>query len=178
MITDNYTYAFKEVVDEELKDLLIKIPGRWGRMPPISRALVLETAKLLKRNNLLSSNPNQAENGKTIGLIGGTRWGSLTTDLAFATTYKDDVALASPAIFGYTLANIPLAEAANHFGLTGPVYGLVTRDDPLQMACDEATRLLKTHQDLDLMLACGFDSNYHTKDREQLSVTFTIVDRI
>ncbi len=48
MKVDNYIYAFDEVVADELKDLLITIPGRWGRMPPLSRAVVVEAAKLLK----------------------------------------------------------------------------------------------------------------------------------
>ncbi len=177
MKVDNYIYAFEEVVDDEIKDLLMTIPGRWGRMPPLSRAVVVEAAKLLKSHNLLHSGINQAEKGKNIGLIGGTRCGSHTTDLAFAETFKDDVALASPAIFGYTLANIPLAEAANHFGLTGPVYAVVDPADPFKKALEQANRILETQNNLDLMLACAFDSTYHKGAREQLTVTFTLVDR-
>jgi hypothetical protein len=177
MTIDQYTYAFEDGVDDTTREILITVPGRWGRMPPLSRAVVVEAGKLLRQKNLLTEGLNQAEAGRTIGLIGGTRLGSHTTDLAFAATLKEDVTLASPAIFGYTLANIPLAETANQFGLIGPVYAVIDHAEPLQKAREEARRLLKTQKNLDLMLACSFDSYYHKEEKEQLSVTFTLIDK-
>lgn len=178
MTVDRFAYAFAEEVDKDIQDLLVNIPARWGRMPPLSRAVVVETGKFLRQHNLLTSNINLAKTGKTVGLIGGTRWGCHTTDLSFATTMKEDVMFASPAIFGYTLANIPLAEAANQFGLIGPVYAIIDKGDPLQKATNEARRILATQKDLDLMLACSFDSYYLGEEREQLSVTFTLLNPI
>lgn len=177
MSIDRYAYAFNDGVDDSIRKILITVPGRWGRMPPLSRAVVIEAGKLLQQKNLLTTSLNQAEAGRTIGLIGGTRLGSHTTDLAFAATLKEDVSLASPAIFGYTLANIPLAEAANHFGLIGPVYAIIEHAEPFQKAREEARRLLKAQRDLDLMLACSFDSYYNKEEKEQLSVTFTLITK-
>lgn len=177
MTFDQYAYAFEDGVDDVTREILIAIPGRWGRMPPLSRAVVVEACKLMQQKNLLATGLNQAEAGRTIGLIGGTKLGSHCTDLAFAATLKEGVTLASPAIFGYTLANIPLAETANHFSLIGPVYAVIDHAEPLQKAREEARRLLKTQKDLDLMLACSFDSYYHKEEKEQISITFTLIDK-
>ncbi len=177
MTTDTFIYAFADQVDKKVEDILVTIPSRWGRMPPLSRAVVVEAGKTLQQNNILPSGSNRDEARKTIGLIGGTRYGSLTTDLAFTETLKNNIALASPAIFGYTLANIPLAEAANQFNLTGPVYAVIDHKNPFTKASKEARRLLATQNNLDLMLACEFDSYYHKDKREQLSVTFTLIGK-
>lgn len=170
-----FSYAFDETAGPAVKDILLTIPSRWGRMPPLSRAVVVEAGKLLQHHNLLLEGAHQAKAGRTIGLIGGSRWGSFSTDRTFAETMEDDIAFASPAVFGYTLANIPLAEAANHFGLIGPVYAIIDHQDPMKKAIDTARRLLHAQKDLDIMLACEFDAYYRANNREQISVTFTIV---
>ena len=118
-----YNYAFTATPDPETLDVLGTRPTRWGRMPPLSRAMIVETGRFLKECAIQpQSFPTDTE--RTIGLIGGTARGSLAPDLDFAATLLEGVNLASPAIFGYTLANIPLAEAANHYHLTGPVYAV------------------------------------------------------
>ncbi len=175
MKSETYDYAFDDTVSSDIKEMLISVPGRWGRMPPLSRAVVVEAGKLLRQHNLLAGGANQAAAGRIIGLIGGSRWGSNVTDQHFYSTMKEEAALASPALFGYTLANIPLAEAANQFGLTGPVYAIIDSETPLQSACNVAKRLLRANNKLDMMLACEFDSTYGVNRAEQLSVTFTIV---
>ncbi len=113
-----------------------------------------------------------------MGLIGGTKRGSLHTDRAFITTMADGPGLASPALFGYTLPNIPLAEAAGVFGLVGPVYAVFDEDNPLKCAEDEARRLLtmQKQKDLTLMLACEFDHYSDDKGKDVLSVTLTVVE--
>lgn len=171
-----FDYAFQETPDDHIRDIIEDIPSRWGRMPPLSRLLVVETGHSLKKNGFLNQGRNLAENGKTAGLIGGTTRGSLTTDLAFAETLKQGPELASPALFGYTLANIPLAEAANHYGLIGPVYAIADEHNPFQKAVDECEKFLQHTKNIDFMLACVFDDLGPESDR-QLQITFSIIER-
>ena len=114
------------------------------------------------------------------GLIGLTRRGSLATDLAYATTLKEGVAMASPTLFSYTLANIALAEAAGHYGLTGPVYAVFAAE-PGAGGEDEARRWLDHDPSLDFMVAGELDVYpVSPEDRagaanEVVSVNFKIV---
>ena len=80
-------------------------------------------------------------------------------------------------MFGYTLANIPLAEAAAAHGLVGPVYAVFDAKSPLESAQNEARRLLSMQNNLDLMLACEFDHYEHAGQQVELSVTLTVVER-
>jgi hypothetical protein len=161
---------------ERVVALLGAIPGRWGRMTPLSRLLIVETARVLQHSGILGCGQRLSDLGKKVGLIGGTRRGSLHTDQAFIATMEAGPGLASPALFGYTLANIPLAEAAVTHGLVGPVYAVFDAKTPLESAQNEARRLLAMQKDLDLMLACEFDHYDHTGQQEELSVTLTIVE--
>lgn len=174
----DYSYAFDELATHHVTSALQTIPPRWGRMTPLSRAVVVEAAFFLKKKGLIDKTcEKQNQQGRSIGLIGGSRWGSLATDLAFIKTMEENPAFASPAIFGYTLANIPLAEAASQFGLTGPVYAIIEAKNPLNEAQKEARRLLRHTPGLDMMLACEFDAHYCNETNEQLSVTFTLVGK-
>ena len=170
-----FDYAFQQIPDAETMAVLGDIPGRWGRMPPLSRAVVVEAGRVLKNSALLKSGRSLAEAGITAGLIGGTSKGSFAADMDFAATLTRGPKLASPTIFGYTLPNIPLAEAANHYGLRGPVYAVFDSDNPLDIAVQEAKRLLCMQKHLSLMLACKFDDFDHGDQNKQLSVTFTLV---
>lgn len=161
---------------DRVKDLLGEIPGRWGRMTPLSRLLIVETAQALYENAILARGQRFCDLGKNVGLLGATRRGSLHTDLAFIGTMGEGAGLASPALFGYTLPNIPLAEAAVAFGLTGPVYALFDNETPLKSAESEARLLLMMQKDLDLMLACEFDHYIDSGQHEELSVTLTVVE--
>jgi len=171
---DVFAYAFQEIADQETVALLEETPARWGRMPPLARLLVVETGRFLRENKLLAKGRNLAHTGKNVGLIGGTSRGSLTTDLGFAKTLQQGPELASPALFGYTLANIPLAEAANHYGLTGPVYAVIDEDDPFQSACREARHHLATSATTDYILACRFDDLGAGTD-QPLRITFGLI---
>lgn len=173
--TNVFDYAFQQIPDPETMAVLSDIPDRWGRMPPLSRAVVVEAGRVLKNSALFKSGRRLTESGITAGLIGGTREGSLATDMKFAATLTRGPGLASPALFGYTLPNIPLSEAANHYGLRGPVYAIFDSENPLGMAVQEAKRLLCMQKDLSLMLACEFDNFDHGGQGEQLSVIFTLV---
>jgi hypothetical protein len=170
-----YNYAFVDTPDPETLGILGTLPGRWGRMPPLSRAMVVETGRFLKE---CAMRPQSlpADTGKMIGLIGGTARGSLAPDLDFAATLLEDVNLASPAIFSYTLANIPLAEAANHYHLTGPVYAVLDAQAPLDAAIREAKRLVRMQPMFHFILACAFDDNPGSDREGRLSLTFTLVE--
>lgn len=171
---NNLSYAFLRTPDAETAALLGEIPGRWGRMPPLCRAVVVEAGRALKDAGLLENGRNMAAKGKNVGLIGGSRKGSLSTDLDFAATLSQNPKFASPALFGYTLPNIPLAEAAGHYGLVGPVYAVFDSNNPFDAARQEAKRLLQMQKDLSLMLACEFDYLDHD-GQMKLFATFTTV---
>ncbi len=167
---------FSDQADESVSALLGKVPGRWGRMTPLCRLLIVQTARLLKARGLLESGHRFSDSGRRVGLIGGTKRGSLYTDLAFVDSMVEG--LASPALFGYTLPNIPLAETAVAFGLTGPVFAVFENKIPLKKAELEANRFLESDRTLEFMLACDFD-HYHTVDgQEEISVNLTVVERI
>jgi hypothetical protein len=170
-----YSYAFEDTPDPPTLAVLGSPPSRWGRMPPLCKAMIVETGKFLEKfkNDVGYS---LTEQGKMIGLIGGTTRGSLAPDLDFARTLCEGVNMASPAIFGYTLANIPLAETANHYHLTGPVYALIDEADPLAAAVREARRLVRMQPALHAVIACAFDDLPHRALDKRLTVTFALVD--
>lgn len=152
----SFSYAFQDIPDDETVALLVNPPSRWGRMGPLSRAVIVEIGRSLAAANMLDQGSGTLSTGLTAGLIGATRQGSLSTDLDFTATLAKGVRRASPALFSSTLANIPLAEAASHFGLTGPVYALFAGVYPLAEARAEAKSWL-LNQPLSFMLACEFD---------------------
>lgn len=171
----NFSYAFLDTPDADTKALLGSIPGRWGRMPPLSRAVIVEVGRILKDAGFLENGRNLAYQGKNVGLIGGTRKGSLVTDLDFAATFSQNSKFTSPALFGYTLPNIALAEAAGHYGLVGPVYAVFEANTPLDVARKEAKRLLLMQKGLSFMLACEFDCLDHHDGQAKLFVTLSIL---
>jgi len=168
-------WAFENQPDQRIVSLLGSIPGRWGRMSPLSRLLIVETGRVLQEKGILIKGQRLSEMNKKAGLIGGTKRGSLYTDQEFIATMADGPGCASPSLFGYTLPNIPLAEAASFYGLIGPVYSLFDAREPLKKAVDEARCLLMMQKDLDLMLACEFDHYGRRGRKEKLSVTLTVV---
>ncbi len=169
-----YDYAFMDTPDGNTLAILGTIPSRWGRMPPLSRAMVVETGRFLQESSLLPPR-TAATADRSIGLIGGTARGSLAPDLDFAATLLAGANLASPALFGYTLANVPLAEAANHYHLTGPVYAVIDTKTPLDTAVREAERLIRMQPACAYILACAFDDYLDCDRKERLSLTFTLV---
>ncbi len=113
-----------------------KLPDRWLRMDTMSQRAILGVGRALHDAGISTFPP------ECCGLIGGSKRGSLATDLAFAQSLEDGVLFASPALFGYTLANISLAEAASKYNITGPVF-CVLDNEPLAAAKKEATRWLQ-----------------------------------
>ena len=144
--------------DEPAGDTLAVIgftPKRWGRMDRTSRLAVVEVGRALRKAGLLVDGTGTVQVTGSGGLIGASRFGSLATDLAFAATMAAGLNLASPTLFSYTLPNIALAEAASHYGLTGPVYSLFSGDPAA--AETEAERWLAEESGVDFMVAGAID---------------------
>ena len=167
---------FSDEPGSDVYELLGNVPGRWGRMSPLCRLLIFEIGSELLSSGRIRQSERLVDLGKKCGLIGATKRGSLFTDQAFISTVEDGPGLASPALFGYTLPNIPLAEAAAVFGLVGPVYAVFEECNPLERAVDEARLLLKMQDDLHFMLACSFD-HYREEGQEFFNVTIKVVER-
>lgn len=167
---------FADQPDEQVKKILGVTPSRWGRMSPLCRLLLVETGLVLQAEKNIDPGQRLSDLGKKVGLIGATRRGSMYTDEAFISTMNRGPGLASPALFGYTLPNIPLAEAAVAFGLIGPVYAVFDIEDPLKSAEKEAHNFLRMQSDLDFMLACEFDHFQLKGQQEEFTVTLTVVD--
>ncbi|GAB4335668.1 MAG: hypothetical protein Kow0089_05500 [Desulfobulbaceae bacterium] len=117
-------------LDEVARELLGGLPERWGRMDRMSRMALVAVGRALAEEKKLAGSPPALQNDWTGGLIVAGRHGSLAADLDYAKTVAEGPGMASPHLFSYTLPNIPLAEAAIQYRLTGPVYCLVGDVEP------------------------------------------------
>jgi 3-oxoacyl-(acyl-carrier-protein) synthase len=123
-----FAYLDQDQPGPEILAVIGALPRRWGRMDHLSRLAVYEVGRVLKEAGLLRYESPGVAALSSAGLIGASSHGSLTTDLAYVRTLAGGIDLASPTLFSYTLPNIALAEAASHYGLTGPVYALFSSD--------------------------------------------------
>jgi 3-oxoacyl-(acyl-carrier-protein) synthase len=180
-----YDYINQDLPGDDILAVLGELPKRWGRMDKISRLAVVEVGRILLAYGMLGRGGKSSSCRGRGGLIGLTRRGSLTTDLAYADTLKQGLEVASPTLFSYTLANIALAEAASHYGLIGPVYS-VFADDPGSGGEAEARRWLACDNALDFMivgeldvcpapLPCREGEQARNPDDEIVSANFRIV---
>jgi len=142
---------------EALGPLAASPPPRWGRMDRISRVAVVAVARLLLERGVITADRAKVSDRATIGLIAGSHYGSLATDLAYCAPLPHAPALVSPTLFSYTLANIALAEAASYLALRGPVYSLYCPSDPLRSAVEEAERWLAHSPGIDAIVAGELD---------------------
>lgn len=126
-------------LSSEEEGLIGALPERWLRMDRISQMAVLEVGRVLRSSGHLDSRTGKIKKELKSALIVGSRYGSLATDLEYSATLTEGVEFASPALFGYTLANIAPAEAASHYGISGPVFTLLD-PEPLAAARNEARR--------------------------------------
>ncbi len=154
-MTVNFAYLTQDEPGPETLALIGFTPKRWGRMDRISRLAVVEVGRALRLAGLLLNEPGKLGVSGTGGLIGASSYGCLATDLAFAESMAAGLDLASPTLFSYTLPNIALAEAASHYGLTGPVYSLFS-GEPAE-AENEARRWLAEESGPDFMVAGVID---------------------
>ena len=126
-------------------------------MDLLSRMAVVAVGRALCDSGLLDRQTNKLHSANIVGLIAVTRWGSLITDLAFCETLGQGPELASPTVFSYTLPNIALAEAAGHFGLTGPVYSIFAEHDLMEKVKQEAMLWLSNQPEISAMVAGQLD---------------------
>ena len=162
-------YWKQDIPDSHLSSVIGDIPKRWGRMDTASRIAVIKIGLLLKKANLLSQNYKLDRNIKA-GLIVGTKLGSLYTDLAFSQTLAEGYENASPNLFGYTLPNIPLAEAACQYRITGPVYAIFS-EKPLESATSEAQFWLKNDANISFIIAGELDVIPNSREKSSLKIT-------
>lgn len=185
-LATRYDYINSDMPTSETLAILGTLPKRWGRMDRLSRLAVVEVGRVLRESGVLESEGEAIAARGSGGLIGVTRRGSLETDLAYAATLKEGPELASPLLFSYTLPNTALAEAASHYGLTGPVYSIFSE---LSEAGDEdARRWLGDDSSLDFMIVgeldvfpdlphseAGEGEQSQNLDKEHISANFRIV---
>jgi len=90
----------------------------FGRMDDLSRLGLAAIGLALKDAGLY-----EWVQKRDIGIVAGSVYGCLKTDMAyFETVMPDGGLMASPALFSYTLPNCFLGEASVCFGLTGTGY--------------------------------------------------------
>lgn len=160
--------------DHAARSLLGNLPERWGRMDLMSRAALIETGRVLGEEELLAGHPPQLKNGWTGGLIVGTSHGSLAVDMEYASTVKDGPGMASPHLFGYTLPNIPLAEAAIQYGLTGPVFCTVS-SNPYEGALQIARQWLHDMPDKQKIMVAGVLDVIRSGKSSEISANFKLL---
>ena len=146
-----------EPVNREVLAIIGSVPRRWGRMDLLSRMAVVAVGRAFCDSDLLDRQTNKIHGVNIVGLISVTRWGSLITDLAFCETLGQGPELASPTVFSYTLPNIAIAEAAGHFGLTGPVYSIFAEHDLMEKVKQEAMLWLSNQPEISAMVAGRLD---------------------
>ena len=144
-------------VNRDVLAIIGSVPRRWGRMDMLSRMAVVAVGRALCDSDLLDRQTKKLHSANIVGLIAVTRWGSLITDLAFCETLGQGPELASPTVFSYTLPNIALAEAAGHFGLTGPVYSIFAEHDLMEKVKQEAMLWLSNQPEISAMVAGQLD---------------------
>jgi hypothetical protein len=64
----HYGYAFNDQVDAAVIPLIGEIPKRWGRMNPMSRALIVEVGRLLLDIKSLAAGRNVLPSEKPLAL--------------------------------------------------------------------------------------------------------------
>lgn len=168
-------WALTGDMDQAGVELFGELPGRWGRMTPLSRLTIIKVGHLLSEQKIITGAGKCVDEGQMIGLIGATRRGSLHTDQAFLETMRQGTGLASPALFGYTLPNVSLAEAAAHYGLVGPVYAVFEKEQLLKKAVEEAELLLKSQVELTHIIACEFDHYLDESGSEIIEVNLKLI---
>ena len=146
-----------EPVNREVLAIIGSVPRRWGRMDLLSRMAVVAVGRAFCNSDLWDKQTNKIHGVNIVGLISVTRWGSLITDLAFCETLSQGPELASPTVFSYTLPNIAIAEAAGHFGLTGPVYSIFAEHDLMEKVEQEAILWLSNQPEISAMVAGRLD---------------------
>lgn len=114
-------------------DVLDAPDKTFGRMDAFCRLGLAACARTLRRAGVY---PAKRELPEPTGMVVGTGYGCLATDLAYFGTCPPLGEGCSPHLFAYTLPNVLLGEAALRFGLRGPAF--VLQRDPASAALDAA----------------------------------------
>jgi len=150
-----------ESIINDLDYILPIKPKRWGRMDTLSKFLIIGCAKLLKIA--------APELKQEVGLLCATNYGSISTDIEYAKTIYFNIKEASPILFGYTLPNISISEAATFFKFKGSVYANIytpniTEEAMLSSIIKKATIWLNSQELTNSFIVCTI--NFLTKDAQ------------
>lgn len=152
MVTCSYTDHRGQ--EDLAREILGTLPERWGRMDTMSRVALVGVGQVLRDAGMLAIDLPVLKFGWNGGLIVGSRRGSLAVDLEYAQTLQAGPGMASPHLFSYTLPNIPLAETAIQYRLTGPVFVMIG-EAPFEKAVLEARQWLETMEGKKSIIVAG-----------------------
>jgi len=115
----------------------------FGRLDPVSKRVCYVTALALQDAGMeYSKDWNQ-----DVGLLGTDEYGSEEANLSFFRDYVEGGrTLARANLFIYTLPSSPLAEAAVHFGLQGPLLYLRSQEGSVDPLLETAQRMIAEGQ--------------------------------
>lgn len=115
----------------------------FGRFDPVSRRVCYVTALALQDAGMEYSKDWRQD----IGLLGTDEYGSEQANISYFRDYVEGGrTLARANLFIYTLPSSPLAEAAVHFGLQGPLLYLRNQDGSVDSLLVTAQRMIAEGQ--------------------------------
>ncbi len=114
-----------------------------GRFDPVSRRVCYVTALALQDAGMEYSKDWKQD----VGLLGTDEYGSEQANLTYFRDYVEGGrTMARANLFIYTLPSSPLAEAAVHFGLQGPLFYLRNQDGSIDSLLSTARRMIAEGQ--------------------------------
>ena len=114
-----------------------------GRFDPVSRRVCYVTALALQDAGMDYSKGWKQD----VGLLGTDEYGSEQANLSYFRDYVEGGrTMARANLFIYTLPSSPLAEAAVHFGLQGPLLYLRSQDGSVEGLLATAQRMIAEGQ--------------------------------
>ena len=114
-----------------------------GRFDPVSRRVCYVTALALQDAGMEYSKGLK----QNVGLLGTDEYGSEQANLAYFRDYVEGGrTMARANLFIYTLPSSPLAEAAVHFGLQGPLLYLRNQNRSVDSLLSAARRMIDEGQ--------------------------------
>ena len=114
-----------------------------GRFDPVSRRVCYVTALAMQDAGMEYSKDWKQD----VGLLGTDEYGSEQANLAYFRDYVEGGrTLARANLFIYTLPSSPLAEAAVHFGLQGPLLYLRNQNGSVDSLLATAQRMISEGQ--------------------------------
>lgn len=126
------------------QDNLFTYPVKsFGRFDEVSQRVCCVTALALKDAGLTYSKDWK----QNVGLIGTDLYGCEQADMNYFKDYVEGGrSMARANLFIYTLPSSPMAEAAVHFGLQGPLFYLRNQDASVESLMTTAQRLIAEGQ--------------------------------